>query len=56
MDKSAADLLSDLPDLTQLAFAELLMPDVVLAHSVRRVLAEANAEDDAIAGFQSSIS
>jgi FXSXX-COOH protein len=55
MDESADDLRSELPDLTRLAFSDLFTSDNVLAHSVRRVLAEAEAAEDAIAGFQSSI-
>jgi FXSXX-COOH protein len=55
MDQSAADLQSELPDLTRLALADLATSDDVLAHSLRRVLAEADTAEDAIAGFQSFI-
>lgn len=55
MDESADSLESDLPDLTRLPLADLTAADDVLAHSIRRVLAETDAAEDAIAGFQSFI-
>jgi FXSXX-COOH protein len=55
MDQSADGLESVLPDLTRLALGDLMTSDDALAHSIRRVLAAADATEDAIAGFQSFI-
>lgn len=55
MERPAADLESWLPDLKRVPLAEITSQDSALAHSLRRVLDEADSLQDAVAGFQSAI-